>query len=388
MPGPQGPAGANGTNGTDGDNAWSLSTTGTDVMPAEGDSVTITVSPTSDWMAVGQVLYVQFWGWMQVTDKPTAVTVTLLNLEDTGTGTYADNSAPGTVLPAGATISPGGLQGPTGTTDTSLFLQVANNLNDVADVAASRLNLGLGSAAQKDAAAGDGDVPFIDDVAGLNSGEAVFVAASGGLEGLTPTQARSTLGLVIGTADTEIPPVDDAAGLTAGEIVVATADGLETQDATSIKALLGVTGNAMLLFQDIRANTVNSTAGTGAVQTVPLNTESVDTGNNGSISGSSEITLTAGTYRYRYGIVGYDVGITVGWLYDVTAVAVISASYATPIYGAVMTTVAFGQGRFTIAAPHVIRLEAVLSGGATPLFGKAASLGFPEQYSWLELFKE
>jgi hypothetical protein len=122
---------------------------------------------------------------------------------------------------------------------------------------------------------------------------------------------------------------------------------------------------------------------------VPLNTESVDTGNNGSINGSSEITLAAGTYRYRFGIVSYNAAITVGWIYNVTAGAVIAASYATPIYnGTTITTVAHGCGRFTLGVSTILRLEAVLNGGGAPTFGNAANLGFPEQYSWFELTKE
>jgi hypothetical protein len=231
-------------------------------------------------------------------------------------------------------------------------------------------------------------VPVIDDIMGLTAGEAVFATASG-IESLAEPQARSALGLSKGVADGAIPPVDDAAGLTAGEALFATASGIESLTAAAARTALGITsGSNMLLYQYILADTVDGAAGTGAWQTVPLTEELVDEGGYGSLAGN-QVTLAAGTYRFRYGVVAYSVGILVARLWNVTGGAVYDDSYGTPIYaGASTTVVSFGQGLITLAGATTIRLEAILSGGGSPLLGRAAGLGIPEQYSWLELYRE
>lgn len=80
-------------------------------MPASLATVVVTVA-VSDWATIGQVVYVQNAGWMRVTAKPSTTQITLQNLE-TATD-YTENVAPTTVVPLGSTISPGGLQGPSG----------------------------------------------------------------------------------------------------------------------------------------------------------------------------------------------------------------------------------------------------------------------------------
>lgn len=208
-PGPQGPAGAAGADGTNGVNAYTLSTTGTDVMPDEGDSVTVTTSSSTAWMAVGAIVYVQFWGWLRVTATPTSTSVTLLNIEDSGTGAYADNAAPGTVLPAGARIVPSGPQGVGGSTPADALLASAN-LSDVDDVGSSRDNLGLGTAAVLDTGVTNGLLPPIDTT--FTSGDAVFATGTG-LQTKTASDARTALGL--GTLATQAA---SAVAITGGAI--------------------------------------------------------------------------------------------------------------------------------------------------------------------------
>lgn len=117
VPGPQGPAGADGTDGApgqDGLDAWTT-TTADFTMPAEGATVDVYVEDNR-WMFVGQIVQVEGAGWFEVAAVPLGDTtvVTLENVEDSGTGEYDGNVAPGTVVASGAKVSPSGPSGPTG----------------------------------------------------------------------------------------------------------------------------------------------------------------------------------------------------------------------------------------------------------------------------------
>lgn len=188
-----------------GTNAYTTSTTGLDVMPAEGGSVTVTTSSDTSFLAVGQIAYVQFWGWLRVLATPTTTSVTLENIEDAATDAYLENAAPGTLLPAGARIVPGGLQGPSGATPSGALL-AANNLNDVDDPATSRSNLGLGTMAVQAAgsvAITGGSITGITDLA----------VADGGTGSSNASDARTALGL--GTISTQAA---SAVAITGGDI--------------------------------------------------------------------------------------------------------------------------------------------------------------------------
>ena len=111
-PGPQGVAGTNGTNGTDGQNAYTT-VSSSFPMPAELGTVSVTVGNT-DWMSVGQVLFVQTAGHMKVSSITDTTTVVLINLEDAATSAYPDNAAPYTIIASASKVSAAGLQGPTG----------------------------------------------------------------------------------------------------------------------------------------------------------------------------------------------------------------------------------------------------------------------------------
>lgn len=114
VPGAIGSSGADGADGADGVNAYTY-TSAQFTMPntadnAPADEVTITVLNTA-WMVVGQILFVQGAGYMEVVAILNSTSVTLANLEDATTGTYAPNSAFGAVVPAGSKVSPAGIQG-------------------------------------------------------------------------------------------------------------------------------------------------------------------------------------------------------------------------------------------------------------------------------------
>lgn len=146
VPGGKGDPGPPGANGTSGQNAYTSVTTSF-VMPAEGGTVAAAVG-NSDWMTIGQLVYVSGGGTMQVSGKPSSTSATLLNVENTASGLYTGNVAPGTTIASGNTVSPSGLQGPSGAAAGGALL-IVNNLSDVADVVVSRNNLGLDTAAQR-----------------------------------------------------------------------------------------------------------------------------------------------------------------------------------------------------------------------------------------------
>lgn len=112
IPGPPGEDGADGTNGEDGIDAFTALTVAF-TMPAEGDSDDATVGETG-WMTVGQIVFVETLGYMEVMAIVDSTTVTLLNVENTAAAEYATNAAGGTVAPIAAKIGPGGIQGPDG----------------------------------------------------------------------------------------------------------------------------------------------------------------------------------------------------------------------------------------------------------------------------------
>lgn len=82
-------------------------------MPAELATVSVSVGNT-DWMSVGQTLYVQTAGYMAVVTITDTTTVVLRNLEDTASGAYPANAAPSTPISAASKVCAGGVQGPAG----------------------------------------------------------------------------------------------------------------------------------------------------------------------------------------------------------------------------------------------------------------------------------
>lgn len=102
VPGVEGDPGEDGTNGTDGVNAFTI-TTADDNLPAVSGSVTIDVADTS-WMVLGQILFIENWGFVEITAILSSTEVTVENLG------YSVNAAPGTACGIGAGVSPGGSQ--------------------------------------------------------------------------------------------------------------------------------------------------------------------------------------------------------------------------------------------------------------------------------------
>lgn len=394
-PGPTGPQGIPGTDGTNGINAETTHGDANGVMPngnSSGETVTLLTTSDTAFLTPGEPVFVQFWGTLIVDTVDDSSHVTLSNPADSTTGAYASNAAAGTTLPAGAQIVPTGTQGVTGTTDATLFLQVANNLNDVANVVASRSNLGLGTAAVANTGVTTGTLAPNDGNLVANE---IVVATAGGIDTRDAATARALLGLTLGTSDTDIAPVDGGGGLVNGDIVVATAAGIITATAAAIRTLLGVGQSDQLLYQHQTANNTDGAAVTaGAWTTVPLTDEVVDVGNHGTLAGN-EITLDAGTYSYRFMVLitsGDPAVFLVGRLFNVTDSAVVTDSYGSTGYfdpaGGTAFVSSIGNGRFVLAGAKAIRMECQIPVLITAIYGKGASFGINNRFSWIELWKE
>lgn len=112
VPGPAGDDGADGADGADGVNAYTT-TLAQFLMPAEAGTVAVQFDNT-DWMVVGQILFIQTAGHMQVSSITNSNTAVMLNPENTASSLYASNAAPTTAIPAASKVSPAGIQGPAG----------------------------------------------------------------------------------------------------------------------------------------------------------------------------------------------------------------------------------------------------------------------------------
>jgi Collagen triple helix repeat (20 copies) len=111
--GATGATGTKGATGASGANAFGV-TTASFVQPTVGSDVSVNVD-TTDWMGLGQPVFIETGGDYTVAGIASGTIVNLTNVGD------SVNVSPGTTVNAGSSISPGGLQGasgPTGPTGT------------------------------------------------------------------------------------------------------------------------------------------------------------------------------------------------------------------------------------------------------------------------------
>lgn len=345
-PGATGATGAAGTNGTDGVSAFTTvadySPGAQPVMPAEGASVTINTTSDTGFLTPGEPVYINGWGTLLVTNVPTSSSVTVQNLEDSGTGEYADNAAPGTSLAAGSKIVPSGFQGVGGTPAAGALLAV-NNLNDVSNVATSRTNLGLGTAATRN--------------------DAFFIQTT-----------------EKGTGNNKVPTVNDASGLTSGEVLFATASGIESKDVPSALTALDLSDSISGTGQ--WEEVANNNTSPGSFTSGSWVTRNITNQGYNNISGASiaanKVTLPAGTYRIRAVATGYKIDRHCIRIWDVTngtQLGSIGIPAHAPAASDVETT-AQCYVYVTFAAPTEIRLEHICeTTNGTDGLGKAQNWG-------------
>lgn len=155
-PGADGADGTNGADGTDGQNICTV-TTANFTQPAELATVAVEVADSSTAI-IGEVMFVEDGGYYEVAGIPDGTHLTLQNLEDTGSGTYSGNAAPGATITSGAAVCPGGLQGPSGATGpTGPSGGIANSFKAVNSASQSQTDGGGGITVEFDTATYDPD---------------------------------------------------------------------------------------------------------------------------------------------------------------------------------------------------------------------------------------
>jgi hypothetical protein len=170
---------------------------------------------------------------------------------------------------------------------------------------------------------------------------------------------------------------------TAAEVAAGSVEGAYISPATLVS-------EAYIYIRDEKASgTDGGTFTSGAWRTRDLNTEVSDAGNNASLA-SNQITLTAGTYRFRASAPAFHVDMHKCRLQNVTDATTIQigCNGNTLVSSDVMDR-SFVSGRFTVIAGKALELQhQCLTTAATIGFGTASSFGVVEVYAEIEFWKE
>lgn len=378
VPGSAGAPGAAGAAGTNGKNAFTV-TTASFIVPAEGATVVISVADSASFVPTsggipGENIRIEFAGTYLVTAKGVG-TLTVKNLANTASALYTDNAVPTTVIPSGATVSPSGLQGPPGTIPGGAFA-IANNLSEGVP-ATMRASLALGTAAVKAVGVANTNLPPVDTT--FTNGNPV-VATATGVQTQTPAAFRTTIGL--GTAAT----------LPSGSFLQAANNLSDIPNPATARANLGITSSLdYVLIQD-QSGAASGTFTSGAWRTRNLSAEVSDVGNH-AVLAANQVTLKAGTYRFRgiapaHKVDGHQVrlqNITAG-----TTIAFGTSAYCSSAAGLGTENNTYSEvvGRVTFAVDSVVELQhQCVTTQATDGFGLFAGFG-GNVYSSLEFWKE
>lgn len=203
----------------------------------------------------------------------------------------------------------------------------------------------------------------------------------------------SNVGGVLGTNDIDFSPFTvggNVEGLSTAETDTSLVLAPDGAGGLEFRAETGGAGTSYILIQDQKAqNTSGGTFTSGSWQTRDLNTEVVDTGNNASVS-SNQITLEAGTYRFRISCPALRVDNHQARLYNISDSTVVA--YGTSEFngsgGYQATTRSIIEGRFTIAGSKVFEVQhRCVATFATVGLGAACNLA-TEIYTTAEFEKE
>lgn len=401
IPGPQGAPGSNGTNGTNGTNAFTTLTVAY-TMPAELASSDATVA-TSTPFSVGQTVFVQFLGFLQVTAKPDSTHLTLKNLEDAASSAYLPNSPAGTIAAIGASVVPAGIQGPSGTLSGAAGGQLSgtypNPLVGILTTKGDTLQIGGGGIGTSSRlAVGTDGTRLVADAASTTGQKWAKVTLSaaaevtgtlpignGGTAATTAAGARTALAVAASGANADITslaalgtPLSVAQGGTAGNT------------AAAARASLGLTkptGSTAYIRDQKASTTVGGTFTLGAWKTRDINTEVFDADGIVSIA-ANQFTLIAGTYLIYARAPAYKVDshqIKLRNITDATDDAIGTSSKA----AAADTTMSDSwlRTRITIAAPKTYEIQhQSLATELNDGFGFPCGFGVSEVYTevWIE----
>lgn len=409
IPGSPGAAGAAGAAGANGVSAIAV-LTAPFTMPAELASAVASVDSSAGF-TIGQVVYLQFLGYFEVTAKPLATQVTLKNLEDAATSAYLTNSAPGIIAPVSSQISPAGPQGAAGSAAAAGAPTTAQYILQVP-------NAGLGSA-QALFALASGYLKGTTGTGSVSTQPPPIPIADGGTNATTAAAALTSLGAAPSTPTfiTQTPHAGLSAeqalsALASGFMWVTTGTGVVTAIVPPISPALGGTGLTSLaalktalgvassfseaVWREVQPTGTNAGAfASGIWVTRTINTELYDIGGIASAGvNPGEIVLAAGTYVVEAEAPAKLVDSHKICLYDVTAGAIIA--YGTSARSEITvctdgsTTISRLHHTMTIAVPTTYRVDhrcfttSVLSSA----MGEALNLaGVPEIYAWIKFTK-
>ncbi len=390
IPGSTGAAGTNGADGADGVDAFTHLTSGF-TMPAVSGNVVVAVA-NSSWMAAGQKIFIAGAGYFNFVSSTSSTNATLTNLGYTG------NAAPAASIATMGIVSPGGVKGTDGADGNPANIPLTTKGDILTRDVTSEVRVGIGANGTRlvaDSAQASGmrydkvDLSLAAEVKNalpIANGGTGQTTANPAFNALSPVTTRGDLIVRNGTVNARLPlgaqytvVKSDGTDVTYGLVAK---DNLDTQVGRA------ATDPAMYR-EELASATDGGTFTSGAWQTRPLNVETYDPAAIGALA-ANQITLAAGTYRFRGQAVGYQCDNHQTRLQNITAGTTIAFG-TTVRSGAAEEAICSSevQGRVTFAGATVVELQhRCETTKATSGFGKASSFSNVEVFAWIEFVKE